>query len=102
MTKFLTCYATGDSGGWEAICVDFDIAVQGKSFEEVFQELKVAIREYVESAKQERPEQAERLLTRRAPVLVRLAHGISFLRAWFLDGSRNDGQAAGFTVTCPM
>ena len=53
MTKFLTCYATGDSGGWEAICVDFDIAVQGKSFEEVFQELKVAIREYVESAKQE-------------------------------------------------
>ena len=36
MRKLLRCYAERHHGQWEAFCLDFDIAVQGSSFEEVY------------------------------------------------------------------
>ena len=44
------CFAKGRPGEWEAICLDYDIAVQGRSFEEVEKFLSEAIDDYVESA----------------------------------------------------
>ena len=43
MKDAATCYAWGNADGWEAICVDFDLAAQGDSFEEVRSELSDAI-----------------------------------------------------------
>lgn len=40
-------YAWGGRDGWEAICVEFDIAVQGGSHEEVRQLLEEAVNGFV-------------------------------------------------------
>jgi predicted RNase H-like HicB family nuclease len=42
------CYTAGRNGAWEAICLEFDIAVQGNAFEEVFSSLQHAISLYIE------------------------------------------------------
>jgi hypothetical protein len=40
MKRVLSCYALGNDRGWKAICVDFDLAVQGRTLETAFPELK--------------------------------------------------------------
>lgn len=67
MHKSLKCFAHGGWGSWEAICVDLDIAVQGRSLEEVKGTLREAIAGYVHDAAQEAPEVRDRLLKRRVP-----------------------------------
>jgi hypothetical protein len=96
----LTCYAEGREGKWEAICIDFDLAVQGRSHQEVYERLLAAIRDYVESARLEPPEQAKRLLRRAVPWHLRARLTFSFLYHWLLH-RRKDGEAHGFTLTCP-
>jgi len=65
------CYVRGQADSWEAICVDLDIAVQGRSEDEVRELMLEAVRSYVEDAKTEAPDVAEQLLSRRAPWHVR-------------------------------
>lgn len=98
MSRTLTCYAIGGKDGWEAICVDLDLAVQGRSFYEVYATLNAAIRDYINSASNESPEQAKRLLSRTAPWHVRVRLAGAFLWAW-LRG-RHNGETAGFLVAC--
>lgn len=50
MSRILRCYAEGREGSWEALCLDFNIAIQGDSFEEVSKSLKCEIEEYIEYA----------------------------------------------------
>ena len=100
MDKTFTCYARGGRDGWEAICVDLDIAVQGKDFDEVYHTLNAAIFGYVESAAQEAPDQARRLLARAAPWYVRLRLKLAFLWIWFTSSGTGNGHAAGFTIAC--
>ena len=102
MQRKLVCYAIGGDRGWEAICVDLDLAVQGSTFDEVYLGLKAAIREFVEIAGLEAPAQTAMLLRRRAPFSVRLMHKIGFLWTWLRNGPGDDGHAAGFTVACSM
>lgn len=73
------CYATGEGGQWEAICVDFDLAVQGGSFEEVLATLQEAVRTYIQDARAESAENARRLLNRRAPWTVRWRLAFDYL-----------------------
>lgn len=68
--KNVLYYAHGVDGDWEAICVDFDIAVQGRSCDEVIAMLDDAVRSYVEFAHKEDAATARRLLSRRTPFLV--------------------------------
>ena len=51
-TRNLLCYASGHGHDWEAICLDLDIAVQGQSFDEVFNDLNEAIALYLESVRE--------------------------------------------------
>jgi len=54
--RLVLCLARGRPGDWEAICLDFDIAVQGESFEQVENLLMTSVRAYVEDAmKESRP-----------------------------------------------
>lgn len=70
--KLLHCYAEGREGDWEAICLDYDIAVQGSSFEEVAQSLREAVTLFLEAAA-DLPEKDRRAVLRhRAPISVRL------------------------------
>jgi len=79
MTRKLLCFASGRPGDWEAICLDYDIAVQGRTFEEAQSLLELSINDYVESAAKEEPEIRDRLLKRSAPARVWLQYIFSFL-----------------------
>lgn len=70
--RTLHCYAAGRDGDWEAICLDLDIAVQGESFEKVFQSLSQAIALYTDSLRDLPEADQTRLLYRPAPLSVRL------------------------------
>jgi predicted RNase H-like HicB family nuclease len=94
----LLCFAQGIEGDWEAACPDLDIAVQGRSYEEVYDLLNTAIQDYVEAALQEDRITRKRLLNRKAPLLVRVSHILGFLRAAW--ASRDDRLRHGFTVPC--
>jgi hypothetical protein len=101
MRKSLVCFAHGHPGQWEAICVDFDLAVAGESFAEVQDSLSRAIEEYVALALQENAHNREILLSRRAPWYVR----INYITRFFfgLLGSKRSGSEthAGFSAPCP-
>lgn len=43
------CFAEGNGASWEAFCLDFDLAVQGRSFEDVYAKLNDQIALYIES-----------------------------------------------------
>ena len=99
--KNLTCYAMGREGDWEAICVDFDLAVQGRSFDEARMFLQRSIDLYVEEAGREKPEDAARLLSKTAPLWVRTKWAVSLLR--HLLSRHRDGRGrsyAGFDLSC--
>ncbi len=65
--RLIRCYAEGWSGQWEAFCLDFDLAVQGSSFQEVFQKLQEQIELYAEGLAALPEADARRLINRRAP-----------------------------------
>lgn len=94
-------YAHGQADAWEAICVDLDLAVQGVSFDEVRGLLNEAVATYAEDARRERPDQARRLLARRAPVWVQLKFAAMFLAHIGLRGSDRRELQAGFDIPCP-
>jgi predicted RNase H-like HicB family nuclease len=101
MNRTLLCVAEGREGEWEAICLDLDIAVQGQSFDEVRSLLNEAICTYLEDACREDASVRDKLLNRRAPLLVRLSYIARFV-AHALRGTKRDGGLHGsFEVPCP-
>ena len=65
------CMAEAKDGRWWAICIDFDIAVQGGSFAAVREALSEATSLYLERVSEMEPEEQHRFLGRRAPWHVR-------------------------------
>jgi hypothetical protein len=96
----LVCFAHGNGRGWEAICVDFDIAVQGTSFDEVKASLDRAIDQYVSAASAEDAAVCRKLLSRRAPFHVRAMLTIKLISFNLFRGRMNEAQAS-FPVSCP-
>jgi predicted RNase H-like HicB family nuclease len=94
--RTLHCYAEESEGDWEAICLDLDIAVQGRSFEEVFGSLREAIRLYLETVSDLPFEERHALLHRPAPFPVRFRFLARALRG--LLASPNGGQWHQFTM----
>jgi len=96
----LLCYARGRTNDWEAICVDFDIAVQGRSFAEVQTRLEEAVKAYAEAAGMEDAATKEKLLGRRAPFWVVLLWTWRVLSSAWRSRSSDDASAS-FPVTFP-
>ena len=95
------CMATpraGD-GDWEAICLELDVAVQGRSFEEVFDGLRQAISLYLETVADLPPEERPSLLHRPVPFLVRLKLLAQAARERF---SGNGGNRQRHRFTMPL
>jgi len=67
MDRRVLCFAHGREDQWEAICLGYDIAVAGRSFEEVRAILGEAIQTYVEDARRESEPSRSALLKRRSP-----------------------------------
>ena len=96
-SRSLRCYAEGGNGDWEAICLDFDIAAQGSSFEEVFGSLRKAISLYLDSVTDLPPQERHALLHRAAPFSVRFKFLTHPLHGLFAD-SDGDRQRHQFTM----
>ena len=99
MQRLLRCYAEERDGEWEAFCLDLDLAVQGKSFEEVYRSLNDTISLYLESVSSLSQDDQKRLLKRRAPVSLRFKFLMLAVKALFSphDSGRSHHQ---FTLTC--
>ncbi len=102
MRKLLRCYAERHQGRWEAFCVDFDIAVQGSSFEEVYHQLNVAVTDYIERVNELPSQDRQRLLRRRAPFWSRLRFLFAFLYAALRSTGSDDDERHGYTVACTV
>lgn len=98
--RVLYCYASGHDGSWEAICLDLDIAVQGRSFDEVAALLKEAIALYLETvADLPEPERAA-FLSRPVPFMTRLAFALEAF--WSTLRGKADGELKHqFTMALP-
>ncbi|MCW0235312.1 MAG: hypothetical protein OJJ21_17060 [Ferrovibrio sp.] len=96
----LRCYAEGQPGQWEAVCLDFDLAVQGSDFREVIDSLQVAIREYLEIVHELPVEERAHLMERRSPLSMRLKFAWHVLRSIW-DGRNGAKGRAEFTLPCP-
>ena len=73
----IRCYAESKRGVWQAFCLNFDLAVQGDSLEEVQEKMKAMVNDYVYDALADDGADrdfASQLLTRRAPVSVHLKY----------------------------
>ena len=101
MGRTVLCFAHGREGAWEAICLDYDIAVAGRSFEEVKTLLERAIATYVEDAMNEDERTRCALLNRRAPFHVRARHIVRFLSAALRRRHPTRETQVGFSVPCP-
>ncbi len=93
--------AHGREGVWEAYSLDFDLAVQGRSFEEVAEGLRKVIATYLQDAAAEPEPARSRLLSRRVPLRVRLMWAWHFF--WFaLRGRKSDvDSTVWLPVACP-
>lgn len=99
----VTCYAEGLGDKWEAVCLDFDIAVQGNSFDDVFKELNIAIGSYLEYVRELPESERAQFLNRSVPLsmIIKIAwHAV--LTILFRAKGGDDGKTRGqFTVACP-
>lgn len=95
------CIAKGRPGNWEAICLDFDISVQGASFEEVKSLLTEAIDSYVEFAQTVDVETRKQLLSRRAPFHVVIAERFGLWLYKLKKLWRNGEEHRDFVAACP-
>ena len=62
------CYADGRDSDWEAFCLNFDLEVQGASFDDVRAKLNEAIEIYLEGVRALPKEEWARMVNRRAPL----------------------------------
>ena len=95
------CYARMKDKQWQAFCLDFDLAVQGDTFEEVSEKLEEQIYEYVNDALVgEDREHAALLLSRKAPISIRLAYHMVSLFHGF--SKTKDGLCRAFSEPLPL
>ena len=94
MNNKVHCYAEGRGGAWEAFCLNFDLAVQGASLEEVRCGLDKAIRLYLDYVSGLPAGERAAFLGRRAPVGQWLKYG--FIRLCSLAGTRSKRRAEGW------
>lgn len=101
MLKTIRCYAEGRPGHWEAFCLEFDIAVNGPSFEAVYRDLHKAIGMYLETVSHLPEVDRDQLLHRRAPLGLRLKFLWFALRHAFTGRGDGTKRRAEFTLDCP-
>ncbi len=94
--KVVLCYAEGGPEGWEAFCVDYDLAVQGDSFPDAREKLSEQIDFYLEEVGRLPAADRARLLNRRMPWFERARLVFRMLRVGLT--SRDDKQRACYDM----
>ena len=100
LPSVLTCYAEGRPGNWMAICLDFDVAVDGPDLPSVVNSLRKAIIEYCDYVSTLPVEDQRRLLRRKAPLQMRIKFLWHMIRTLWIrrDGGNNPKGRADFTL----
>ena len=101
MSRYIYGVAHGRNGEWEAFSLEFDLAVQGASFEEVSELLTEAVRAYVATAMEQPEPTRSELLGRTAPLHVRLMWGLRVAFWTMFHRKRTEESTFGFPVSCP-
>lgn len=99
----IKCIAHGAGNQWEAVCLDFDLAVQGRSLQEVTRLLQDVIGSYIEDALAQPEPARSQLLSRSAPFWVRLHWAFRLFMATLTNRRLDRGQqeaTVGFPVEC--
>lgn len=96
----LLCFAHGNPSGWEALCIDLDISVQGDTFDDVRALLSKAVGSYIDAAQDEAPDVRAKLLNRRAPWWVSAGMTMRLIAFNVFRGRTREAQAS-FPVACP-
>jgi predicted RNase H-like HicB family nuclease len=94
------CVARRGSQWWEALCLDFDLAVQGRSFDEVRALLEEAVKTYLEDAAGEAEPTRSRLLSRRVPLHVRALWAWRFVVTALRGSVQGGNSAVWLPITC--
>ncbi len=100
MNKAIWCYAEGRPGNWEAVCLDFDLAVQGRSFDEVYRELDDSISMYLEYVRSLPEGEQRRFLSRKVPLNLRLRFVLVLLATTLFKNIGDGRDCAGFLLHC--
>ena len=95
-SKSIMCYAMAREGRWQAVCLDFDLMVEGCSLKEVKERLNSMVISYIDDALAEAEPARSQLLNRRAPLHVRLAWKLPFLLQRYRN--RDNESSVGFQV----
>ncbi|HYS48319.1 MAG TPA: hypothetical protein VEM36_06030 [Xanthobacteraceae bacterium] len=99
-SREMLCVARQDRDRWEALCLDLDLAVQGRSFDEVRSLLEEAVNTYIEDARAEAEPARSRLLARRVPRHVRLIWAWRFFKAVLNGRVPGADSAVWLPITC--
>jgi len=105
MAECIACYVEQRGNEWEGVCIDFDLAVQGHSFEEVRVKLGRAIQEYVGYVRSLPESEQEQFWNRRVPLSTRVLFVLRVLKT-YLSAPRHHGDDhfhgyGSYTLPCP-
>lgn len=97
----VTCYVEGRGDQWEGVCLDFDLAVHGRSFGDVSKKLDSAIHEYLDYLGTLPDGDRLRLVNRPVPLRVRVGFMARVLASWLFRSRGDDGNHwNAYTLPC--
>ena len=101
MNRIIRCHAEGIPGAWEAICLDFDLSVQGESFEQVYRDLNTSIEIYMEYVNGLPEAERAAFARRRVPLTLRLRFLWYVIRGLFDGNDASNKTRHEYTAPCP-
>jgi hypothetical protein len=100
MRETFYCIFHGRGGEWEGFCLDLDIAIQARSFDEAKNLMGDAIDTYIQDAMKEAEPARTALLNRSVPFRVRAYWAMRVAMAAFRGRKRDDDISVGYPVPC--
>lgn len=101
MANTFRCVAEGcDDHGWQAICLDLDIAVEGRTLADVKARLSEAVSLHVREAMKLPERDRQRLLTRQVPFSLKLVYAFKLFWHSIKSKSRDCDMQASFEIPC--
>jgi hypothetical protein len=102
MTTFsYFCIAEGcDDQGWQAICLNLDIAVEGATLADAKMRLDAAVGDYIEQVLKLPAADRRRLLNRSIPFALKLEYAFRLFWHSLRSKRRDGGQQASFEIPC--
>jgi hypothetical protein len=102
MKNLIRIYAEGQDKLWKVVCLDFDVAVRGDSFQDALESLDIAMSEYVQYIRRLPEDEQSALLGRKAPFALLIKFAWLVFQAIFKPNSNGDGEGrAGIMLPSP-